>query len=473
MKKYDLVVLGAGIAGLAFAKKISEKGHTILVIEKEEKVGGLSRTLYHKGYSLDFCAHRIHTSNEAILKEIMSLPKLKLYKHFKKSRIYMFNKYLKYPFEIQNLLRAMPIHQSFLGGISFLLTTLIRKFRNPNIISYKDWFVYFYGRGLYNVMCFPYASKIWGIDPCELSVDWADQRFPKEDLSRLVKRVLKKLITLDFSKYSLEDEELAPDGGIFYYPPNGIQELSDALADFSVENGTKIICSAKINKISTKKKTISYTHKKKKYEAGYNRLISTIPLHNFYKLQDKRDKKVEESLKKLRYMDIIFVYLFIDKERISNDCWLYFPDKEIIFNRAVEFKNWSPKMCPKNKTAVCFDITAYQGDKIWGLSDKEIAEKVILDAQKINYIDKKDKIDYYVVRIQNAYPVYDLNYKEKLNAIVKFLESENVFLLGRTGMFRYNNLDNSIEMAFELADNFIKNKDNKSIYDFKIKKISY
>ena len=80
---------------------------------------------------------------------------------------------------------------------------------------------------------------------------------------------------------------------------------------------------------------------------------------------DKKDKNIESSLSKLKYMDIIFVYLFINKDNLSNDHWIYFPDEDIIFNRAVEFSNWSPQMCPENKTAVCFDITAYKGETIW------------------------------------------------------------------------------------------------------------
>lgn len=458
MKKYDFIILGAGIAGLAFAKKISKNGSSILLIEKEKQVGGLSRTLYYKGYYLDFCAHRFHTNNEKLLKEIMSLPNLKLYKHFKKSRIYMFNKYLKYPFEIQNLLGAMPPHKSILGGVSFLISALRRKFKKLGIISYKDWFIYFYGKELYKVMCYPYTSKIWGMDPGKISVDWANQRFPQEDLSKLVKRILKKLITFDFSSYKLEDDKLAPDGGIFYYPLKGIQELSDALVKSSIKNKAKIICSAKIIKISTKKRTIYYTYNKKEYVIRYDKLVSTIPLHDFYKLQDKKDSKIEKLLKKLKYMDIIFVYLFLDKKRVSKDSWLYFPDKDIIFNRAVEFSNWSPNMCPKGKTSVCFDITTYERDNIWNMSDDQLAKKVISDAKRINYLGKKDKTPYYVFRLKNAYPVYDLDYKKKLDAIAKFLESDSSFLLGRTGLFRYNNMDNSIEMGFNLAENFIKNK---------------
>jgi hypothetical protein len=74
--------------------------------------------------------------------------------------------------------------------------------------------------------------------------------------------------------------------------------------------------------------------------------------------------------------------------------------------------------------------------------------------------------------LEYAYPFYDLAYKRKLDAVVNFLETDDCYLLGRTGIFRYNNADNSIEMGFELADNFVKNKPNKSIYDYKIKHIS-
>jgi len=172
-------------------------------------------------------------------------------------------------------------------------------------------------------------------------------------------------------------------------------------------------------------------------------------------------------------MDIIFVYLFADKKQISNDHWLYFPDQDIIFNRAVEFSNWTPKMCPEGKTSVCFDITCYENDEIWKKSDMEIADRVIKDANRIGYMPREVVSSSFVFRLKYAYPVYDLEYKDHLDKIVKFFEDGNTYLLGRTGIFRYNNSDNSIEMGFELARKLVGKEKNQSIYNYQIKKISY
>lgn len=237
MRRFDFVVLGGGVSGLGFAKRMSEQGYAVLVLEKEATIGGLSRSLTYKGFYLDFCAHRFHTKNSDLLAEILALPGLTMTRHVKKSRIYMFGKYLKYPFELQNLLRAMPVRDSVMAGLSFGWNLLAKKFREPRLVSYKDWFVHLYGPRLYEIMARPYTSKIWHTDPANISADWADQRFQGENLKKLLKRVVKKILSLDFSSYNLEDDSLAPDGGPFYYPRRGIQELPDALAREAREHG--------------------------------------------------------------------------------------------------------------------------------------------------------------------------------------------------------------------------------------------
>jgi len=221
---FDFVVLGGGVSGLGFAKRVSENGKIVLVLEKETVVGGLSRSVEYKGFYLDYCAHRFHTKNQKLLDEILSLPGLKMEKHIKKSRNYMFGKYIKYPFEVQDLLRAMPLTKSIPAGFSFLWNIIAKRFKKKeDLKSFEDWFSYIYGYKLYEVMAKNYTAKVWRHDPKEISADWADQRLQGEDLVKLLKRIVKKIITLDFRSYDLKDDSLAPDGGPFYYPERGIQ----------------------------------------------------------------------------------------------------------------------------------------------------------------------------------------------------------------------------------------------------------
>jgi protoporphyrinogen oxidase len=475
MRRFDFVVLGGGVSALGFAKRMSEHGHSVLVLEKEAVVGGLSRSLHYKGFYLDFCAHRFHTNNQELLDEIVALPGLRMSRHVKKSRIYMFGRYLKYPFELQNLLRAMPVRDSIMGGLSFGWNLLAKPFRKPTLVSYKDWFVHLYGRRLYQIMCEPYTSKIWHTDPANISADWADQRFQGENLKKLLKRVVKKILTLDFSSYNLEDDSLAPDGGPFYYPRRGIQELPDALARAAVDNGTVIETGVEPTAVSVDHQTVTYLQQGTTQTVSFGHLVSTIPLHTFYALQDRKNPDVDQALAGLTYMDIIFVYAFLNRPQLSNDHWLYFPDTNVVFNRAVEFSNWSPEMCPPGRTSVCFDITVFEGarDSLWHANDVDLSARVLDDAERVGYLKRSDVFDTHVFRVKHAYPYYDVAYKTKLDRIVSFLEDEHVSLLGRTGVFQYNNSDNSIEMGFLLADRFLAGGRSRSIYQAKVKAVSY
>jgi protoporphyrinogen oxidase len=367
----------------------------------------------------------------------------------------------------------MPPLRTVRCALSFGVTNVLNRFREPNIGSYKDWFVHYYGHSLYEVMCRPYTSKIWRTDPANLSADWAEQRFQGESLQKLVRRVFEKLATLDFSSYSLEDESLAPDGGEFYYPERGIQELPNAFARAVARHGGRMECGARVLSVSRKEKTVSYEWSGETRAVKYDHLISTIPLHAFYRLCGERDPAVDEALSRTKYMNILFVFVFLNKEHVSNDHWLYFPDKDIVFNRAVEFGNWSPYMCPKGKTSVCLDVTYFDGEETASIPDDVIAERVIGDAVRVGYLHREDVMSHLVFRLKNAYPFYDLNYKQNLSVIVGHLEQHDVHLLGRSGIFRYNNSDNSIEMAFELANNFTRERSDKSVFNYTIKQVSY
>ena len=143
--------MGAGVAGLSFAQEVAKNGKSVLILEKDKVIGGLSQTLEYKGFLFDYCAHRFHTTDKELLKEVKRIVGANFTRHTQKSRMYMFDRFLKYPFELQNLLRAMKRAQAVKAVLSFGLNFTSRQIRalikkkRTQFKSYKDWFVYYFG----------------------------------------------------------------------------------------------------------------------------------------------------------------------------------------------------------------------------------------------------------------------------------------------------------------------------------------
>lgn len=450
---FDFIVVGAGVAGLAFALEAVERGFSVAVFERDSEVGGLSRTLEYKGYRFDYSAHRFHSSNPNVLARVKDVMGSDFSRYSQRSRILMFGRWLKYPFELQNLLRAMPAKDAFLSGTDFLLSMIQRALsgsKSAKFTNYRAWFEWHFGRRLYKVMCEPYTRKIWKTEPGLISADWADQRFQGVNIRKLIARVVRKIIRLDFSSYSLEEENLTPDGGEFYYASRGAQEMPNRYVARIESLGGIVKTRAKVTGIDTGAKRVHVGPDTVSYRRA---VISTMSLHDLSGALLPKKEETTKDLSELKYMNIIFVYLMLDKDAVSQDHWLYFPDPDIIFNRSVEFKSWSSKMAPPGKTALCLDITCFESDEIWRQSKEWLIEQSISGAIKAGLIARSDVQDTLVIRVRDAYPFYDLEYRRKVEHIVRVLQdSGDLFCLGRTGIFQYNNADGSIEMAMELAN---------------------
>jgi len=87
------------------------------------------------------------------------------------------------------------------------------------------------------------------------------------------------------------------------------------------------------------------------------------------------------------------------------------------------------------------------------MSDEEISRRCIEDlSEKLHFIEAGDVSDVKVIRTRFAYPVYDLEYREKISLIQSHLQTyPGLHMVGRGGTFRYNNADHSIEMGLLLA----------------------
>ncbi len=122
-------------------------------------------------------------------------------------------------------------------------------------------------------------------------------------------------------------------------------------------------------------------------------------------------------------------------------------------------RNFSTKMSPAGKTSLFVEIFCFEGDKVWNMTDKQLADRVIDYFQKIEFFTRQEVRQSYVIRAKNVYPVYDVDYKKFLEPVKAYLDKfKNLYYIGRPGRFRYNNQDHSLEMGILAARSIIDAK---------------
>jgi len=144
---------------------------------------------------------------------------------------------------------------------------------------------------------------------------------------------------------------------------------------------------------------------------------------------------------------------------------MYYPDKEIIFSRMHEPKNWSLNMVKDDsRTAICFEIFCDEGDELWQSADKELFDKVSNDLIRVGIATRAQISDYFIQRIGKAYPLFYLGSEKPLNIAIKSLSKlKNLFLVGRTGTHSYFDMDECLNDVKALVAKIIKIKDVNSI----------
>jgi protoporphyrinogen oxidase len=191
------------------------------------------------------------------------------------------------------------------------------------------------------------------------------------------------------------------------------------------------------------------------YSIKATTVVSTIPLGLLPRIMEPAcDQKVIDAAKGLSFRALITVNLILSKERVSIDTWLYVQDEDILFGRLHEPKNWSPAMIPdQSTTSLVLECFCTKDDHIWNMTDEEVGQRCIDDLEKkLKFIESSEVIDFSCVRTLQAYPVYDLEYAEKIGVINDFLgQFEGLHVVGRGGTHRYNNADHSIEMGLLLG----------------------
>ncbi|MHB1131353.1 MAG: FAD-dependent oxidoreductase [Chloroflexota bacterium] len=447
-----VVVLGGGPAGLSVAWKLSEQGIATEVLEAEPYVGGLSHTMRHDGYLFDFGPHRFHSDNPAILAEIGRLVG-DLPAKPRKTRVYFLGSYYDYPLSAGNLLKSMPPWLGLVCLSDFLATSIRNRLRRTPDDSFESWVVNRFGRRLYDIYFGPYTAKVWGRDPSQLSANWAAQRVAVVNLWDLVLR----LVGLRRGYNSFHHSPYKPD---FFYPREGVGLIYERMSEEIARNGGAVTLNARVEEVNCadgriQSVTVQQDGRRRTVSGDY--FVSTLPISpTVSMLQPQPPAEVMAAADAVRYRAMIFLFLKLDKEQVSDDHWIYFPQREMVFNRVSEMRNFTPDAAPAGRTSLTVEISCDAGDEIWNMPEDELLQRSIQGLVSAGLIRADQVLGHSFQRSLYAYPTYDLKFEFNVGRLAYHLAGlRNLIVCGRQGLFRYINQDHAIEMGFCAAEDIL------------------
>lgn len=443
-----VAVLGAGPAGLTAAWKLAKAGLPVTVYEKRSSAGGLGGTTRFEGrhgtYHFDYGGHRFITHNRDLLQLVEELVGDELLTALRQSVIRFQGRTYHYPLSLGNLLRTAPT--SLLAGAALDLAAMPFS-TPPQATSFADWIEGRFGKTLYRTFFEGYTRKLWGIDPRELSADWAAQRISLIDLRDVARRLL-------------------PTGGgtprtyarSYRYPKHGFGVIFERLAEEITRLGGRFCYDTPVTGLKLSEGTI---HKliSGDREIPVGTVVSTLSLPDMMLLTGG-----ESSLK---FRGLRFFNMPMAVENVSPNTWQYLSDPGLIATRLQEPKRRSPFMAPEGHSSLMLEIPCDPGDALWHLPDDQLFARAKEDLGHLGIDPALATGEYFSAYARQAYPLMSVGYEnERARAIAHLNRYGNLIQCGRQGTFRYIFTDTAMEMGLMAAESLIEDRDRRAeIYD--------
>ena len=453
-ERQHVVIMGAGPAGLTAAYELLKHDIPITVLEKDPSyVGGLARTVEHKGYRFDIGGHRFFSKNQEVEDLWTEILGTEMLTRDRLSRIYYSGRFYAYPLKAFNALWNLGPLETIRCLASYARARL-RPIPNPR--SFEDWVRNQFGWRLYSIFFKTYTEKVWGISTTELSADWAAQRIKSLDLWLVIRSAL-----LPRRRPSHRGEIVTTLIDKFRYPRLGPGQMWERVAEISREKGHPVLFGRAVDRIQHEhgrvRTVVTRNASGKLEEHPGSEFISSIPMRELIaRLDPAPPESVRQAAESLSYRDFISVALMINRADVFPDNWIYIHEPSVRVGRIQNFKNWSPAMVPDQaKTCLGLEYFCFEGDGMWTSDDATLIDLARRELAQLGICSPEDVFDGVVVRQAKAYPVYDDAYQAHVDVVRDYLSTQlkNLHLAGRNGMHKYNNQDHSMMTALLVARN--------------------
>ena|SRR5271165_4544565 len=502
------IIIGAGPAGLTAAYELlTRTGIRPIVIEKSEQMGGISRTVNYKGNRIDIGGHRFFSKSDRVMEWWLKILPLQssekgpvaikyhrmeqtirpsaagpdaaadnvMLLRPRKSRIYYLRRFFDYPISLnKDTLLNLGLWRTVKIGVSYVQSALFPIRQEQTL---EQFFINRFGKELYQTFFKSYTEKVWGVPCGQISAEWGAQRIKGLSVWSTLVHAFKKVFQSGKSDIGQKDTQTSLIEQ-FLYPKFGPGQMWDEVARRIREMGGEIHTGCRAERILTDGwgvKALEVVNK-----AGHTETVegdyffSTAPVKEIMRSFDATPpKNVLEVSDGLVYRDFITVGLLVRSLLINEDTprgkelvgdnWIYIQEPDVLLGRLQIFNNWSPFMVAETgKVWLGLEYFCNESDEIWNLSDDGMVALARQELSKIGIIDSAEVLDSTVIRMEKTYPAYFGTYDRFAEIREHVDRYQNLFLIGRNGMHRYNNQDHSMLTAMMAVDDIVSGKTDKT-----------
>jgi protoporphyrinogen oxidase len=488
------IIIGAGPAGLTAAYELLTRTDIVpVILEQDAQVGGLSKTVVYKGNRMDIGGHRFFSKSDRVMAWWLDMLPLEAramsdpafaypanHPHagegadperddrvmmvgVRRSRIFFAGKFFEYPISLSpqllfrlGLVRSVRIASSYLRRALFPLAP---------VENLEQFMINRFGDELYHTFFASYTEKVWGVPCRDISANWGAQRIKDVSVARAILDWLQKrfgagrgLAQKDVSTSMIER---------YLYPKFGPGQMWEEAAHRIEALGGQILHRKEVVGVRMEGGRVAAVEARDvstgEVETHTGDLFfSTMPVRELIgAMGEAPPPEVRVVAGGLQYRDFMAVGLLVKRlkygdGKLAPDSWLYIQEPKVLLGRMQIYNNWSRYMiADPDLVWLGLEYFCNKGDALWNKPDAEMVALAADELASIGLIDRADVVDGSVQRMEKAYPGYFGSYA-RFPVIRKYVDSiENLFLIGRNGMHRYNNQDHSMLTAMAAVDNLL------------------